>query len=103
MYDVSTSTKYTSSFNSRGGYNPSTRTYSFGNISSLLKLHMDKNPDKDLNLLVLPVKRVVPSNSSQNYYYSESISNSFDLAGVKIRTEGDYMKVVVLSSKFENK
>ena len=102
-YDISTSTRYTSSYNSAAGYNSNTRTYSFGNISSLLKLHMDKNPDKDLNLLVLPVIRTIPSNSSAGYLYSESINSNFDLSGVKIRTEGDYMKVVVLSSKFENK
>ena len=101
MYDVSTTTKYTSSYNSSLGFNKNNRTYSFGNISSLLKLHMKNNPDKNLNLLVLPVKRTYTG--SGNYIYSSTVTNNFDLAGIKIRTEDDYMKVVVLSSKFENK
>ena len=102
-YDISGSTRYTSSVNSSFGYNPNNRTYSFGNISSLLKLHMDNSPDTDLRLLVIPVTRTIPSTSSAGYYYSSSITNEFNLSGVKIRTEDDYMKVVVLSSKFENK
>ena len=91
----------TSSSESSLGYNYNTRTYSFGNISALLETHIKNSPDKDLSMLVLPVNRsVITSNSS---YYTSAIFNSFDLAGVKIRTEDEYMKVVVLSSKFENK
>ena len=97
MYDG----QYVSSSHSPYGYNPFTRTYSFGNISSLLKEHMTKTPDKDLNLLVLPVSRLYAESNST--IYTTSLLNSFDLSGIKIRTEDDYMKVVVLSSKFENK
>ena len=90
-----------SSFLSPLGYNSSTRTYSFGNISSLLKTHIENSPDEDLRLLVLPVTRSAAL--SNNSYYTTSVQNSFDISGVKIRTEDDYMKVVVLSSKFENR
>ena len=85
------------------GYNADTRTYSFGNISNLLKTHIDNSPDKDLSLYVIPVTRKIGTYSSgYNYiYYSTAISHSFSLSGVKIRTEDEYMKVVVLSSKYE--
>lgn len=102
MYYVSSSTSYTSSAATYFGYNSDTRTYSFGNISTLLKAHIESSPDKNLNLLVIPVTRTVPSSSSSSYYYTTAISHSFSLSGVKIRTEDDYMKVVVLSSKFDN-
>ena len=87
------------------GYNPSTRTYSFGNISSLLKTHLENSPDKDLNLLAIPVRRDYTryTSGSSTQFYTTGISNSFNISGVKIRTEEEYMKVVVLSSKFENK
>ncbi len=92
---------YNSPIQSTSGYSAYTRTYSFGNISTLLKTHIEKSPDKDLSLLVIPVSRTT---SYYNYsYYTSALFNSFNLAGVKIRTGEDYMKVVVLSSKFENK
>ena len=92
---------YTSAYTSPYGYNPATRTYSFGNISPLIKTHMLNDPDKDLNLLAIPITRTIPSNSSN--YYTTAISNTFNLSGAKIRIEDEYMKVVVLSSKFEDK
>lgn len=101
MYYVSSSDSYTSSAATGIGYNSSTRTYSFGNISTLLKKHIENSPDKDLNLLVIPVTRT--SASSNGAYYTSDIQHSFDLSGAKIRIEEEYMKVVVLSSKFENK
>ena len=91
----------TSSYATPYGYNDDTRTYTFGNISSLLKVHMDNSPHEDLRLLAIPVNRSVTQQSSS--YYTTTISNSFDLAGVKIRKDEEYMKVVVISSKFEEK
>ena len=90
-----------SSLSSPYGYNSSKRTYSFGNISSLLKTHITNSPDKDLNILLVPVTRSHIYSSSN--YYTSSLFNSFELSGIKVRTEDEYMKVVVLSSKFENK
>ncbi|MDR2915779.1 MAG: DUF4270 domain-containing protein [Tannerella sp.] len=92
---------YTSSNGTYRGYSSYTRTYSFGNISTLLRTHIEKSPDKDLSLLVLPVDR--RWTQSSDTYYTAALFNSFSLSGVKIRTGEDYMKVVVLSSKFENK
>ena len=92
---------YASSNATPSGYSSGTRTYAFGNISRLLKAHIENSPDKDLSLLLIPVTRRY---ATYNYmYYTTGISHSFFLSGVKIRTEDEYMKVVVLSSKYENK
>ena len=91
----------TSSYQTPYGYNGTTRTYTFGNISSLLKAHIENSPDKDLTLLALPVYRDAAQSNSG--YYTNTISNSFNLSGVKLRKEDEFMKVVVLSSKFEGK
>jgi hypothetical protein len=91
---------YTSSSTTYYGYNPSTRTYSFGNISALIKSHIQASPDEDLRLLAIPVNREYGT-YSYSYYYSTNVSHTFILSGVKIRTDDDYMKAVLLSSKFE--
>lgn len=104
MYDYSNSLTSTSA--SYYGYNSSTRTYTFGNISTVLKEHINNSPDEDLRLLVVPVTRDYGTYSSgyySSYYYTKGLSHSFFLSGAKIRTEDEYMKVVVVSSKFENK
>ena len=93
---------YSSASATYTGYSPYTRTYAFGNISKLLKEHIDNSPDKDLSLLVVPVTRKYSYYSSYGIYYTSGISHSFSLSGVKIRTEEEYMKVVILSSKYEN-
>jgi hypothetical protein len=103
-YDSSTATTASGTYY---GHSTSTRTYAFGNISSLLKEHIDKSPDKDLSIIVIPVNRKYSSSSSSYYstsstVYTTEISHSLTLSGARIRTEEEYMKVVVLSSKFEN-
>ena len=100
-FSYSEAAGYLSSNNIFNGYSPVTRTYSFGNISSLLITHIKNSPDKDLSLLVLPVVR--SGASSQGGIYTTRITNSFDLSGVKIRKEENFLKAIVLSSKFENK
>jgi hypothetical protein len=102
MYYVSGSVRYTSTSTTPLGYNSNTRTYSFGNISSLLKEHIKNSPDKDLSLLVLPVNREVPSSSSSSVY-TTGITHVLVPAGLKIRTDEEFMKIVVVSSKFEDK
>ena len=92
---------YLSSQDVFNGYSPASRTYSFGNISSLLKMHVKNSPDKDLSLFVLPVVR--SGASSQGGIFTTKITNSFDLSGVKIRKDENFLKAIVLSSKFENK
>jgi hypothetical protein len=103
-YDPSSATSPSATYY---GHSTSTRTYAFGNISALLKAHIDNSPDKDLSIIVVPVNRKYSSSSSSYYststtVYTTEISNSLTLSGVKIRTEDEYMKVIVLSSKFEN-
>ena len=99
MYDATSG--YTSTQASPYGYNPSTRTFSFGNISALLKAHIENSPDEDLRLLVIPVYRETTTYSSM--YYTMGITHTLIPAGLKIRTDGDLMKIVVLSSKFEDR
>jgi hypothetical protein len=100
---------YTSSYSVNTGYSSGTRTYSFGNISSLLKEHIENSPDKDLSLLVLPVYRESSDigssgySSSASYYVTTGITHLLTLSGVKIRKDEELMKIVVLSSKYENK
>lgn len=103
MYDISGtySTSFTSSSATYYGYNPTTRTYSFGNISNLLRTHIQNSPDKDLSVLVLPVNRSYTLSSST--YYTTGISHALYPAGLKIRKEEEFMKIIVLSSKFEDK
>lgn len=103
MYDVSGtySTSFTSASATYYGYNPDTRTYSFGNISNLLKTHIDNSPEKDLSLLILPVNRTYTTSSST--HYTTGISHALIPAGLKIRKEEEFMKIVILSSMFENK
>jgi hypothetical protein len=86
------------------GYSSSTRTYSFGNISNLLKAHIKNSPDKNLSLLVLPVYREsVNSGYSSSYYMTTGITHLLSPSGLKIRKDEDLMKIVVLSSKYEEK
>ena len=85
------------------GYSSNSRTYTFGNISRLLKTHIESSPDRDLSLLVVPVTRKFAYDSYYGMYYSTGITHSFFISGTKIRTEDEYMKVIVLSSKYEEK
>jgi hypothetical protein len=41
--------------------------------------------------------------SSTTYYYTTAVTPYLAPSGVKLRKDGDYMKIVVLSSKFANK
>jgi hypothetical protein len=84
------------------GYDYISRTYSFGNISAIMKDHIEKSPGKDLNLLILPVLRLSTSPQS-GYYVTNSVTNSLTPGGIKVRTDNDYMKVIVISSEFENR
>jgi len=99
-YYYGTYNYYSSAFGTSYGYSPYTRTYSFGNISGMLKSHIENSPDKDLSLLVIPVIR--KSTTYNNSYYTTDITHSFDISGVRIRTEEENMKVIVLSSKYES-
>jgi len=92
---------YTSANATPGGYSSYTRTYSFGNISRILKNSIENSPEKDLSLLLIPVTRKTTTYNS--VYYTIGISHSFFLSGVKLRTDEEHMKVTVLSSRYEEK
>ncbi|MDR0700345.1 MAG: DUF4270 domain-containing protein [Tannerella sp.] len=92
---------YDSASDTYSGYSSDTRTYAFGNISNLLKTHIENSPDKDLCLLALPVYREITSYGSS--YYTQGITHTLTPSGLKIRKDDELMKMVLLSSKFENK
>lgn len=83
-------------------YSSSTRTYTFGNISNMLKNQIEKAPDKDMNLLIIPVYR---STTQSNSYYEQTeitsaISNYLAPSGVKLRKDEEVMKIGITSSKY---
>ncbi|MCD8263956.1 MAG: DUF4270 domain-containing protein [Tannerellaceae bacterium] len=86
-----------------GHYDTDTRTCDFGNISTLLKTHIDNGEEGDLRLMVVPVKEEV----EYTYYYYESIpytagiSNYLVPSGLKLRKDEEVMKVGITSSKYK--
>lgn len=85
------------------GYNATTRTYYFNNIINMISYHIQKNPDEDLRLLVIPVSREYSTYTSGNYRYytTTSISNYFLPSGVKLRKGEKSLEVILLSSKYD--
>lgn len=75
--------------------------YNFGNIARLMKAHKENAPDKDLNLLLVPVQ-VTTSTSSYGGTIITSISNYQAPMGMTIRKEQELMKIKVTSSKYNN-
>lgn len=99
----STSSTTTSSLS---GYNATTRTYYFNNIVNMISYHIQKDPDKDLRILVIPIKRETTTYSSGYYsssYLTTSLSNYFPPSGVKLRKDEESMRVELISSKYANK
>ncbi len=72
--------------------------YTFGNISNLLKHQLENDPEHDLALLVIPVNY----QTSTNYYgtYPISTSNFLSPAGVKLRKDEEYRRLVVTSCRY---
>ncbi|MDR0349665.1 MAG: DUF4270 domain-containing protein [Tannerella sp.] len=92
-----------SSATTLSGYNASERTYYFGNIVNLLNYHLAKNPDEDLKVLVVPVKRnynEYTTNYSSINYMTTSFNHYFAPSGVKLRKDTESMKIVLTSSKY---
>lgn len=87
------------------GYNATTRTYYFNNIVNMISYHIQKDPDKDLRILVIPIKRETTSYSSgySSSYLTTNISNYFSPSGVKLRKDEESMRVELISSKYANK
>jgi hypothetical protein len=89
-------------FLTSSGYDASTRSYTFGNISNLIQNQIDKNPDKDLEVYVIPVERTTSTTSS--YYststYTSKLENYISPSGVKLLKSNDAMKLIITSSKY---
>lgn len=100
------STDGTSPLYTNLGYNRASRTYSFSNIINLLQTHMKNKPDEDLRVLAVPVNRIYAiqqeSRASTVYYYTKTFENYLIPSGVKIKTDKESMKIVILSNKYEN-
>jgi flagellar assembly factor FliW len=83
-----------------------TNTYSFGNISSLLQVHLENKPDEDLNLILLPVLRGTQNSSSSwgssGKPYTTSITNYMKPSGVRLKKDKEAMQIVVLTSKYND-
>ena len=84
-------------------YVSSTLSYSFGNISNLLKDQLANGDKKDVNLLVIPIKRQVTTTGS--YYYTStvtsSIGNYMSPSGTKLRKDGDKTQIIVTSCRYQ--
>lgn len=83
------------------GYDPSTRTYYFGNIVNMLNYHIKQNPEEDLRVLVVPVSRESYNNSNSGYNYQTlNLSHYMGPAGVKLRKDTESMQVILTTSKY---
>ncbi|MDF9830761.1 DUF4270 domain-containing protein [Parabacteroides sp. PF5-6] len=81
-------------------YSSASRAYSFGNLSNVLTNHIENSPEKDLSLLVIPVKQKQESNSYYGTVYTTSLSHYLFPYGMKLRKDDAVMKVGVTSSKY---
>lgn len=80
-----------------------TRTYTLSNFSNLMKKQIEEHPDRDLELLVIPVERTTESNSYTGESYSKTITNYMAPSGVTLRKDDEVMQLYVVSSKYAEK
>jgi len=91
-------TSYTTQFE------PSTYTYDFNNIANVVQNAIDKSPDKDLKLWLIPVQTTWVSQSS---YYGSSgamdymTSHYLYPSGVTLKKGGDNLKVRVIATDLQ--
>jgi hypothetical protein len=88
----------------RASYSSSTRSYDFNNICNILKDHIEKAPDKDLRISVIPVERKVGSTSSYYYgtsTYTTAINNYLQPSGVKLRINNETMRLRIVTIKYK--
>lgn len=83
-----------------GTYSTSTRVYSFDNISNVLQLHLENNPDEDLRLLVVPVNRTYDTDQYGNPANTTAIGNYLFPSAVKLKKDEASRQIVVLTSKY---
>ena len=90
----------------RGDYDSDTRTYDFGNISNVLQMHMINNPDKDMELLVIPIYCATTTAASSGYWNSgtttttTSMSNYLSPSGVKLKKDKEARQIVIVTSEY---
>jgi hypothetical protein len=96
-----------------GTYNSASLLYSFTpasststvavttktNLANLIRYQLLYDPDKDLNMLVIPVDRVVDTSSST--LYTESVSNYLKPASLTLRKDSSAMQVQVVTSVYD--
>lgn len=88
----------------RADYSSSTRTYAFGNIANLMQEHIKNNPEKDMELLLIPVDRVI--GYTTNYYgssipYTAALNNYLLPSGVKLIKNDNAMKIIVTTTDYK--
>ncbi|MDR0430948.1 MAG: DUF4270 domain-containing protein [Tannerellaceae bacterium] len=90
-------------------YKSSTLTYDFtsgninGNLANLIKFQIENAPDKDLNMLVIPIDRTTYQNSSSSYQpttTTELISSYLRPSGVTLRKDPEVMQIQVITSAY---
>lgn len=80
-----------------GTYVPSTRTYSFGNIANMIAVQIKNDPEKDLEMVLVPVTTVLNSNNVVTDVYPQ-----FTPSAAKIRKDDDLREFTLISSRFND-
>lgn len=88
----------------RADYSSSNRSYDFDNISNLMQEHIKNNPEKDMELLLIPVDRVIAY--TNNYYgsstpYTAALNNYLLPSGVKLLKTKSSMKITVTTTDYK--
>ena len=91
-------TSYTTQFNF------SSYTYDFNNIANVVQNAIDKAPDKDLKLWLIPVLTTCYSQNvyNQTYLIDYMTSNYLFPSGVTLKKGGDNLKVRVIATDMKN-
>jgi len=90
-----------------GTYNSTSLAYTFndvsGNLANLIKYQMQYAPDKDLDMLIIPVERGTTASGSGSSAVptTESISNYLKPSGITIRKDPEVMQVQVITSIYD--
>lgn len=91
-----------------GKYISNSRSYVFGNISGMLMDHIEKAPDKDLVISVIPVERIYKDET--NYYgqktgntITTAINNYLKPAGTKLRKDKESMTVRIVTTQYQDR
>ena len=81
-------------------FNSSTYTYDFNNIANLVQNAIDKAPDKDLRLWLIPVQTTwVQQTTTYGYSYVDYITSHYLYpSGVTLNKGGDNLKVRVIAT-----